>query len=72
MKNTTSKVSQKVLVRNHLAKGGKIDSSTALRAFRCTRLAAVIYTLKQDGYDINAQRVRQLDGTVLATYSLAV
>lgn len=58
---------QKVL--SHLKSGKTITSMQAIDLFRCTRLAAVIYSLKEEGYDIVSKSIKGTN-TNYAKYKL--
>lgn len=44
------------MILNHLQNQGKITSIEAIKLCECTRLAAVIHTLKSRGHNITAIR----------------
>tara|TARA_B100001989_G_scaffold35365_1_gene20980 strand:+ start:157 stop:423 length:267 start_codon:yes stop_codon:yes gene_type:complete len=47
-----------------------ITSWEAIQKFRCTRLSAVIYNLRQDGYDIRTHRMtNEKTGKSFAEYN---
>ena len=48
-RNENTKCSQ---VRKHLIEHGRIDSWTAINLYGATRLSAIIFNLRQEGYDI--------------------
>ena len=54
MRKPTKK--QKIL--SHLKSGRTITSMEAIDLYRCTRLAAVIHSLKEEGYDIISKNVK--------------
>jgi len=58
---------QKILT--HLKSGRTITSMEAIDLFRCTRLAAVIYSLKEEGYSIESKSVKGTN-TNYARYKL--
>lgn len=64
------KASQVSRIRSHLLKGNRIDGPTALRAFSCTRLPHVIWTLKNEGMNLRKASVVMPDGTRFASFSL--
>lgn len=45
--------SQKTFVLQHLLRFGSIDPLTALREYDCYRLGAVIFVLRNQGYNIS-------------------
>jgi Helix-turn-helix domain len=49
-------MSQKDAILTYLVYGDPIDAPTALRLFRCYRLAARIYELRRAGHLIHASR----------------
>ena len=49
------KITKKSLVLQHLQKHGYISSLTAFIEYKCTRLSAVIYDLKKEGYNIKSE-----------------
>lgn len=49
------KITKKGLVLQHLQKYGYISSLTAIVDYGCTRLSAVIYDLKKEGYNIKSE-----------------
>lgn len=50
-------ITQKELILKYLQDGNKITPLEALNKFGCFRLGAVIFTLKQDGWDIETKMV---------------
>lgn len=58
---------QKVL--NHLKSGQAITSMQAIDLYRCTRLAAIIYSLKKEGYHIVSKNIKGTN-TNYARYKL--
>lgn len=46
-------VTQKTLILKHLQDNGTITSMEAINCYGATRLAAVIYILKTEGYNID-------------------
>lgn len=51
---------QKIL--SHLKSGKSITSMQAIDLYRVTRLAAVVHTLKKEGYPIESKNVKGNDG----------
>jgi hypothetical protein len=64
-------MSQNDLVLRHL-KRGSITPIQALNHYSCFRLAAVIYRLRGEGYNIRKQDCRNKDGNPYAKYWLDV
>lgn len=52
-----NKVTQKLLVMQHLQRFGSIEPLTALREYGCYRLGAVIFDLRKDGMNISTTKV---------------
>lgn len=70
------KTSQKHYVLQHLRRFGSIEPLTALREYGCYRLGAVIFRLRDEGYDIITTRMEgrsRITGNriMYARYSLA-
>ena len=63
-------ISQRELVLTHLKKGLPITSWEAIQQFRITRLSAVIYDLRQEGYTILSQNHTSKNGKKFASYTL--
>ena len=51
-------MTQKEMVLNHLKEKGKITSMEAFRKYGVTRLSAVIFNLRDDGYDIETEYIK--------------
>ena len=51
------KPSQKQMVLGHLLENGSITPDYAWTHYGCYRLGAVIFTLRNEGYDIETQRM---------------
>lgn len=51
------KLNQKEKVMRHLNNYGSITPLDAFRDYGIMRLAAVIFNLKEDGYDINSEMI---------------
>ena len=49
------------LVKEHLINKGSITSWEAIQAYGATRLSAIIFNLRQKGYDIRTLRCEGLD-----------
>lgn len=65
-----NRISQKIRILEHLQAGRKITPQEALDLYRCFRLAAVIHTLKNEGYPIVSETKTNGD-THWAEYSMA-
>ena len=63
-------ISQREQVLTHLKKGFPITSWEAIQQFRITRLSAVIYDLRQEGYTILSQNHTSKNGKKFASYTL--
>lgn len=62
---------QKQQILAYLKKHKSITSWEAIQEFHITRLAAVIFDLKDDGYIISTQRMKDIDtGKSWAKYTL--
>lgn len=55
-------------ILNHLKKRKKITSLEAIELYKCTRLAAVIFNLKNRGYEIITHIVQDKNGTKWGVY----
>lgn len=49
---TQERKTQKTLIANHLKQYGKISAWGAINLYRCTRLGARIFQLRQEGWQI--------------------
>ena len=66
----TQLTTQTQQVLNTLIEKNTITSWQAIQKFRCTRLSAVIYNLRQDGYDIRTLRkTNEKNGKSFAEYN---
>ena len=66
----TQLTTQTQQVLNTLIEQKTITSWEAIQKFRCTRLSAVIYNLRQDGYDIRTHRMtNEKTGKSFAEYN---
>jgi len=52
-----NKQSQKYRILRHLKKHRRITSMEAFRKFNATRLSGIIYNLREDGFNINTERI---------------
>lgn len=64
------KLNQRQIIANHLKNHGRITSIEAIDLYRITRLAAVIYDLKDDGYKIYSERCTSANNKNFARYHL--
>ena len=62
--------SQKSSVISHLRRGLEITPIEALEQYGIFRLAAIIFNLKQDGYNIQTNKVKNRYGKKFASYKL--
>lgn len=61
--------SQKLAIQRHLSKPGKtLTPIDARRLFRCDRLGARIWELKQEGWPVKSELVPVGDGKRVARY----
>ena len=67
-------MTQKQAVLNHLLSGKELSSIEAISLYGATRLGAIIFNFKKEGYIINSRRekVKNRYGTVsmVAVYSI--
>lgn len=70
--NEKSVETQKAQIRQYLLDGNKITPLEALRMFGSLRLAAIIFTLRDEGMDIVTERIKVGKGKMVAQYSLSV
>jgi len=63
-------ISQKALILLHLRYGHGLQPLEALNKYGCNRLAARIYGLRQDGWDIKTDMVTTPSGKRVARYTL--
>ncbi len=61
---------QKNAVLRHMMFKGPITAMIALEDYKCFRLAARIFELKQEGHDVNREMVKLDNGKYIAEYSL--
>ena len=65
------KVTKKEMIQIHLKRYGSISSMEAINAYWCTRLSAVIYTLKKDGWEFDTKmETHKPTGSQFARYTL--
>lgn len=53
---TTIKTTKHAQVRDFLVENRQIDSWTAIEKFGATRLSAIIYNLRNEGYEITSEK----------------
>ena len=53
------KDTQTVKILRHLKRYGSITSLDAFENYRATRLSAIIYRLREEGFDIDTRRIQQ-------------
>ena len=61
-------MTQKEKVINYMRANGSITSMDAFREYRITRLAAVIFELKKDGFNIKSEDVKFKGGDGKVSY----
>jgi hypothetical protein len=64
--------SQRAKILNHLQSGKTINPLQALNEYKCFRLGARIYDLKQSGYNIDSRMIKAGNGKKYAEYSMRV
>lgn len=64
------KMSQRSQVLYHLQANGRITSWEAITRFRVTRLASIIFDLRNEGYDISCENKTSVDGKKYGEYTL--
>ncbi len=52
-----TKITKKSKVLHHLLKNKSITSIEAIKYYSATRLSAIIYNLKKDGYKFKSERI---------------
>ena len=52
-------MSQKERILNHLKRYGSITSWESFEMYGATRLSAIIYNLKKDGYEFNEEWIKR-------------
>lgn len=52
-------MSQKERILNHLKRYGSITSWESFEIYGATRLSAIIYNLKKDGYEFNEEWIKR-------------
>lgn len=54
-------MTQKQAVLNHLLSGKELSSIEVINLYRVTRLSAIIFNLKKEGYIINSRREKVIN-----------
>ena len=62
-------MTQSEAILKHLKSGDTITSLEALQRYGCLRLAAVIHSLRKEGFDVGTEMV-DVNGKTIAEYSL--
>ena len=62
-------MSQRDAILNHLKSGRTITSLEALNLYGCLRLAAIIYSLREEEFKIKTEMI-DVNGKTIAEYSL--
>ena len=62
-------MTQSEAILKHLKSGNTITSLEALQRYGCLRLAAVIHSLRKEGFDVGTEMVN-VKGKTIAEYSL--
>ena len=62
-------MTQSEAILKDLKSGNTITSLEALQRYGCLRLAAVIHSLRKEGFDVNTEMV-DVNGKTIAKYSL--
>ena len=63
-------MSQREAILNHLKRGDTITSLEALTDYGCLRLAAIIFDLREEGFDIQTKMITTSNDKTIAEYSL--
>jgi len=63
-------MSQRDAILNHLKSGRTITSLEALNLYGCLRLAAIIYSLREEEFKIKTEMI-DVNGKTIAEYSLS-
>ena len=66
--NPDAQASQKENVKRYLLGGNHITPLEALNMFGCFRLAAVIFSLRDEGMDIVTEKIKTNSGKYIAEY----
>ena len=61
VKNVTKKITKKQMVLDHLKNHGSITSMEAIDNYGATRLSAIIFNLRKEGYSIDTLDVNGVD-----------
>ena len=62
------KINKTQKVFKHLKRYGQIDSWTAIKKFRATRLSSIIFNLRSEGYTIETKMKETNEGIKFAKY----
>lgn len=66
--NPKSTATQKSLIKEHFLAGKHLTTLDALYLFNCIRLAAVVHTLKKEGFNILTETITTETGKKIADY----
>ncbi len=61
VKNATKKITKTSMVLDHLKKHGSITSMEAIDNYGATRLSAIIFNLRKEGYSIETVNMKGVD-----------
>ena len=61
VKNVTKKITKKQMVLDHLKNHGSITSMEAIDNYGATRLSAIIFNLRKEGYSIDTLDIKGVD-----------
>lgn len=64
-----AKMSQKKAVLKHLQTFGELSSWQATTDYKITRLSAIIYDLREEGYKITSKRYTSVTRNIYGNYS---
>lgn len=65
-------ITQKQQILSYLLQGKKINQWKAYNLFRASRLSAIIYNLKKDGFIIKTERMIGFNESSYVEYSLII
>ena len=65
-----AKVTKQKMVEDYLIKNGSISSLEAINNFWATRLSAIIFTLKKEGWQFDTQMEKHPTGSHYARYRI--
>jgi len=60
--------SQKTMIKNHLLEGKSITQLEALKLYGCLRLSAIVFDLRQDGLNIETEKIQVAPRKRVAKY----